>query len=63
MNAGNPIQMSLMMNKVPDEMKGIANPLWLVLFTFYWCLEKKKRDYKKINGCVMQEKQTAYGMI
>lgn len=27
MNAGNPIQMSLMMNKVPDEMKGIANSL------------------------------------
>lgn len=34
MNAGNPIQMSLMMNKVPDEMKGIANPLSQMAFSF-----------------------------
>ncbi|WP_191561546.1 hypothetical protein [Metabacillus idriensis] len=48
MNAGNPIQMLLMMNKVPDEMKGIANSLsqmpfhsdglrW-VRFNLYCCI-------------------------
>lgn len=36
MNAGNPIQMSLMMNRVPDEMKGIANSLSQMAFSFGW---------------------------
>jgi hypothetical protein len=35
-NAGNPIQMSLMMNRVPDEMKGIANSLSQMAFSFGW---------------------------
>ncbi len=36
MNAGNPIQMSLMMRKVPDEMKGIANSLSQMVFSLGW---------------------------
>ncbi|WHZ55595.1 MFS transporter [Metabacillus hrfriensis] len=35
-NAGNPIQMSLMMNRGPDEMKGIANSLSQMAFSFGW---------------------------
>ena len=36
MNAGNPIQMALMMRKVPDDKKGIANSLSQMAFSFGW---------------------------
>lgn len=36
MNAGNPIQTSLMMRKVPDHQKGIANSLSQMAFSFGW---------------------------
>ncbi|WP_421385101.1 MFS transporter [Bacillus salacetis] len=36
MNAGNPIQMALMMKKVPDDKKGIANSLSQMAFSFGW---------------------------
>ncbi len=36
MNAGNPIQMSLMMRKVPDEMKGFANSFSQMAFSLGW---------------------------
>ncbi|WP_345840700.1 MFS transporter [Bacillus sp. P14.5] len=36
MNAGNPIQMALMMRKVPDDKKGIANSLSQMAFSMGW---------------------------
>jgi MFS family permease len=36
MNAGNPIQMSLMMRKVPDDMKGFANSFSQMAFSLGW---------------------------
>ncbi|MGM0844892.1 MAG: MFS transporter [Bacillota bacterium] len=36
MNAGNPIQMALMMRKVPDEKRGIANSLSQMAFSVGW---------------------------
>jgi MFS family permease len=36
MNAGNPIQMSLMMSKVNDSMKGLANSVNQMVFNFGW---------------------------
>ncbi|TYS13774.1 MFS transporter [Rossellomorea vietnamensis] len=36
MNAGNPIQMALMMKKVPDDKKGIANSLSQMAFSIGW---------------------------
>jgi MFS family permease len=36
MNAGNPIQMSLMMSKVNDSMKGLANSINQMIFNLGW---------------------------
>jgi MFS family permease len=38
MNAGNPIQMSLMMAKVDDSMKGLANSVNQMVFNLGWAL-------------------------
>ncbi|WP_066065801.1 MFS transporter [Neobacillus soli] len=38
MNAGNPIQMSLMMSKVNDSMKGLANSVNQMVFNLGWAL-------------------------
>lgn len=38
MNAGNPIQTSLMMSKVDDSMKGLANSINQMIFNFGWAL-------------------------
>lgn len=38
MNAGNPIQMSLMMSKVDDSMKGLANSVNQMVFNLGWAL-------------------------
>jgi MFS family permease len=38
MNAGNPIQQSLMMSKVNDEMKGLANSVGQMVFMLGWAL-------------------------
>ncbi|WP_286229568.1 MFS transporter [Neobacillus mesonae] len=38
MNAGNPIQMSLMMSKVNDSMKGLANSINQMVFNLGWAL-------------------------
>ncbi|MFE8702313.1 MFS transporter [Cytobacillus sp. FJAT-54145] len=38
MNAGNPIQMSLMMSKVGDSMKGLANSVNQMVFNLGWAL-------------------------
>jgi predicted MFS family arabinose efflux permease len=38
MNAGNPIQMSLMMGKVDDSMKGLANSVNQMVFNLGWAL-------------------------
>lgn len=38
MNAGNPIQMSLMMEKVDDSMKGFANSVNQMVFNLGWAL-------------------------
>ncbi|UAC47744.1 MFS transporter [Bacillus aquiflavi] len=38
MNAGNPIQMSLMMSKVDDSMKGLANSINQMVFNIGWAV-------------------------
>lgn len=38
MNAGNPIQMSLMMSKVDDSMKGLANSVNQMMFNLGWAV-------------------------
>lgn len=38
MNAGNPIQQSLMMSKVNDQMKGLANSVGQMVFMLGWAL-------------------------
>jgi MFS family permease len=38
MNAGNPIQMSLMMSKVNDSMKGLANSVNQMVFNLGWAI-------------------------
>ncbi len=38
MNAGNPIQMSLMMSKVDDSMKGLANSVNQMVFNLGWAV-------------------------
>ncbi|MBT2679018.1 MFS transporter [Bacillus sp. ISL-35] len=38
MNAGNPIQMSLMMSKVDDSMKGLANSVNQMVFNLGWAI-------------------------
>lgn len=38
MNAGNPIQMSLMMSKVGDSMKGLANSVNQMVFNLGWAI-------------------------
>ena len=38
MNAGNPIQMSLMMSKVDDSMKGLANSINQMVFNLGWAV-------------------------
>ncbi|MDP4086353.1 MAG: MFS transporter [Bacillota bacterium] len=38
MNAGNPIQMSLMMAKVNDSMKGLANSISQMIFNLGWAI-------------------------
>ncbi|MCM3705533.1 MULTISPECIES: MFS transporter [Cytobacillus] len=38
MNAGNPIQMSLMMSKVSDSMKGLANSINQMVFNLGWAV-------------------------
>src|SRR5690606_21722737 len=38
MNAGNPIQMSLMMSKVDDSVKGLANSVNQMVFNLGWAL-------------------------
>lgn len=38
MNAGNPIQMSLMMRSVDDSMKGLANSLGQMVFSLGWAV-------------------------
>ena len=38
MNAGNPIQMSLMMSKVDDNMKGLANSVNQMVFNLGWAV-------------------------
>lgn len=38
MNAGNPIQMSIMMDKVEDSMKGLANSVGQMIFMLGWAV-------------------------
>ncbi|WP_420827567.1 hypothetical protein AWH56_26925 [Anaerobacillus isosaccharinicus] len=38
MNAGNPIQMSLMMRSVDDSMKGLANSVGQMVFSLGWAV-------------------------
>jgi MFS family permease len=38
MNAGNPIQQSLMMSKINDEMKGLANSMGQMVFMLGWAV-------------------------